>query len=342
MINLKYIICPNCFSSLKINKKIDNDNYILNCRCNLYPLTSGIIYMKNDKVKNKLINKISHNKNFLHLFSFSLISNFLFRLKLFKNLLFSLNFAFFLRIITFLGYDKKYAFYISQRKNLPSFFLFLLSLSIIDKKNSLILDLGCGIGQLLKYYIYKTRPNNIIGIDKDFFSLYIARKYFTKKNILLICCDLEKNIPLKPNSIDYFFMTDKFKKKKKKKKFIKKLIEISKTKILKGAIIQMLSKKANTYKEYYTENQKNIKKIIKSTNQSNFFIVSSSYLWKNLKNNNLIKLINDYKKRVYNIFFTDKKYIFLEKPFLLLFKKTRINFYQDNDLLMDLKNVHIS
>jgi ubiquinone/menaquinone biosynthesis C-methylase UbiE len=336
MKKLKYIVCPKCLKSLKIYKKIDKNNYILKCLCDFYPLTWGIIYMKNDKLKNKLINKILNKKNFLYLFSFSLFSNFLFRFKLFENILFSLNFLLFLKVIKILGYDKKYAFYLSQRKKLPSFFLFLLLLNIIDKKNSTIIDLGCGVGQLIPYYKYKNKLENVIGIDKDYFSLYTLRKYFVKKDTLLICYDLEKNIPLKSNSIDYFFMTDGFHNIKNKKKFIKQLVEISKNRTLRGAIIQMLSKRADTYKTYHTESQKNIEKFLLSNKQSSFYFTSSSYLWKNLENKK-IKLINEYKKRIYNIVFTNKKYIYLEKPFLLLLKKTKINFYQDKDLLLDIK-----
>jgi hypothetical protein len=278
MKNLNYIICPKCLTSLKIDKKIDDDNYILNCRCNLYPLTSGIIYMKNDKVKNKLINKILNKKNFLYLFSFSSFSNFLFRFKLFENILFSLNFLLFLKVIKILGYNKKYAFYLSQRKKLPSFLLFLLLLNIIDKKNSTIIDLGCGVGQLIPYYNYKNKLENVIGIDKDYFSLYTLRKYFVKKDTLLICYDFEKNIPLKSNSIDYFFMTDGFYNIKNKKKFIKQLVEISKNRTLRGAIIQMLSKRANTYKTYHTENQKNIEKILLS-NKHRVFILHLHHIY---------------------------------------------------------------
>jgi deoxyhypusine synthase len=99
----------------------------------------------------------------------------------------------------------------------------------------------------------------------------------------------------------------------------------------------MLSKRADTYKTYHTESQKNIEKNLLSNKQSSFYFTSSSYLWKNLENKK-IKLINEYKKRIYNIVFTNKKYIYLEKPFLLLLKKTKINFYQDKDLLLDIKS----
>ncbi len=288
-------------------------------------------------IKNKLINKLKKNKSFLYLFSFSFISNILLRLKIIEKILKKLNFNNLIKFFLLLGYDKNYTKYLLLRKKIPSYYIALILNEIINK-NKLLIDFGCGFGHSLK----NLSKNQIkIGIDKDFLSLYFNLNY-KEKNTFFICYDFDnKKLPFKKNSINQFIFIDGLYSIKNQFLFLKEIKRIIKNNSS-GYISQILSKKVKTFKEYNLSNPKTIEKYLKKLKFNNFKIIPSSIIWHSLKNKQILNLNQNFvlkNKRIYNIIIFPNKIKNLKIDLVFnLYKKTKINFYQDNDLLLDLKS----
>ena len=81
------------------------------------------------------------------------------------------------------------------------------TLSILEtflkvQKNDLVLDLGCGPGNLI--YPLLKYTSKIIGIDISKNALTVAKKYFVCKNVGFILADAE-NLPLRDECLDKIF-----------------------------------------------------------------------------------------------------------------------------------------
>lgn len=296
------------------------------------------MYLKKDKVKKKLFKKLENNSSFLHYFAFSLISKILFRFSFLINFIKKFSFIKIIYFFKALGYNKLYAKYLIERERIPSYFISLILNQLIkNKKNYLILDFGGGFGHIAKKFPKK--PLKII-IDKDFLSLYfnLNRK---NKNFFYICYEFKKNIPIKNKSIDNFVFSDGFCNIKNQFLFLKEIKRIIKNNSS-GYISQILSKKVKTFKEYNLSNPKTIEKYLKKLKFNNFKIIPSSIIWHNLKNKQILNLNKNFvlkNKRIYNIIIFPNKIKNLRIDLVFnLYKKTKINFYQDNDLLLDLKS----
>lgn len=76
------------------------------------------------------------------------------------------------------------------------------------KKNSKILDVGCGTGSLLVTLKNKNLNLSLYGIDISEEMLKIARKKLSKKEILKVA--KAENLPFEKNYFDYIFCTEAF------------------------------------------------------------------------------------------------------------------------------------
>ncbi len=73
--------------------------------------------------------------------------------------------------------------------------LVALSLASIMSGSRAILDLACGMGHITRGLCNMHPHNDIIGLDRDFYLLYIA-KHKISPSASFICCDLDSGIPL--------------------------------------------------------------------------------------------------------------------------------------------------
>ncbi|MFN4212836.1 MAG: hypothetical protein ACK4FL_02635, partial [Microgenomates group bacterium] len=326
---------PYCLKSFKLIKTT-NTYSLIKCSCDVFPLIDNkILYLKKNLIKKKLLAKITNDELFLHLFAFSKRSSFLFRLKIINKLLKKLTTYQLIKILTWLGYNKNYSKYILERERLPSFYISLI-LSKLINKNLPIIDFGCGFGHYLKKLNKKELK---IGIDKDFLSLYFNSN-FSDKNSCFICFDFDGyNLPFKKNSINQFIFIDGLYSIKNHFAFFSNLKKIL-LKPYNGFITQILNINAKTFKTYHLCSPNNLKIILKKLRFNGFNIISSAKILVSLIDNKK-EIIFDKKDinnpKVYNIIFTNKKIIKVDKKILKLFKKIGINYYQDNDLLDDLK-----
>lgn len=102
----------------------------------------------------------------------------------------------------------------------------------------------------------------------------------------------------------------------------------------------MLNKNTDSFTNYNLSSPRNIEQILKRLNFKYFRFISSAKIINALKNKK--NIINFYSKdiknpKVYNIIFTSKKLLKIDKKIFNFFQKNKINYYQDNDLLNDLK-----
>jgi ubiquinone/menaquinone biosynthesis C-methylase UbiE len=71
------------------------------------------------------------------------------------------------------------------------------------RKDSLVVDIGCGVGSNLK--LLKSICSKLIGIDSEIYSLSLARKRLSA--VLLVNADLMR-LPFKANSVDVIIAAD--------------------------------------------------------------------------------------------------------------------------------------
>jgi SAM-dependent methyltransferase len=327
---LGLVVCPYCHRNLTIVKLLTSDSAIFSCLCDQYPLVEGILYMKKDEVKKKLINKIVRRQGYLHLFAFSFQAHLFFRLIVFKIAIIFLSFKKMINFIILLGFPKEFAKYILSRNYMPSFFLGLLSFDLIDRSDT-VLEIGCAMGQFLPFFYNHCRPSNLISIDKDFFSLYLAKNYFAKKNATLICFDLSIGFPIKKKSIDNFFIVDTLHYIKDLGLFLKNLRNISKSSA-EGAIIHTLNIQVDSPHPCYKRRPSYLMRELKVNGFKNINILSNVNLWDQLNKSEKITLSKEKNINmtdVFNIIFTKRKVLKFNYFYQQLLKNTEVDYYQD-------------
>ena len=232
---LKVLRCTYCKQSFRICKK-NNYSLIIQCKCQKYPLVKGILYLKKDKRKKRALTYLESGNERLAIKSlidfkrrllspasllllpsiFNSVCETLFHKELHKIL----GFKIVIRLLTLFSYPKLWTRYLIHRDHMPTFYMALLFEHVI-KKGDYVLDFGCGVGQLLPKLAEKSSPSRIIGIDKDFFNLILAREYFANADTLLICCEAEQGLPIQDNTMDTIIAVDSYHNLTGKKNFLK-------------------------------------------------------------------------------------------------------------------------
>jgi SAM-dependent methyltransferase len=103
--------------------------------------------------------------------------------------------------------------FVGRRKLLE----FLLS-SVGIQKDSLVIDIGCGVGSNLRHF--RSMCSRLIGIDSEIYSLSLAKKRLSA--VPLVNGDLT-NLPFKASSIDLIIATDILEHLDEDKKGIKEI-----------------------------------------------------------------------------------------------------------------------
>lgn len=339
---IKKLICPYCQSKLRINS-VQNRYHCdtLQCGCDIYPVFEGILILK--KTVNKVVlNLLEKNKPAL---AFSKLTSFSFSSKFFFFLTYNLawlykkiGFKNFIGIFSLLSCPKGWIIYLKNREKIPSFFFSLLSLGLIKNKNQIIVDLCSGTGNLLPFFYNHVKPHNFIAIDKSFLSLYLAKNFFSQPGTVFICADLDKNLPVISESTDMIHLADGFHYLKQKRLALK---EIYRTLKKNGNLAVIHTLNINKFKDKFAigTNPKNLKKIIKKNGFKKYYLISNELIWKKMISKNKVKLYSytiPAKSYAYNVFAAKNNILdelTLKKQYLNLLNKTKINFYQDPDLI---------
>ena len=94
---------------------------------------------------------------------------------------------------------EQYNYYIN-RFGQPRHLAALSLMTLIESPRKPVLDFGCGFGHLTRHLPRRVGHQPIIGADRDFIRLYVAKK-FLAPDVLYVCCDGDDSLPF----IDAFF-----------------------------------------------------------------------------------------------------------------------------------------
>lgn len=206
--NYSHIRCLYCNHKLEIYLQ-RNHSYLLKCSNNhVFPVVNGILYMKNKTLINRANSLIKRGCYYRVLLALLQLRK---RLSIPLVFLFTINVAFepAIKILTFFGLDKRWVNYLATRTRNESY-KSTLELLKYHNKNEIILDIGCGVGQILQKIYKNAKPKNVYPLDVSFLHLLFARKYFAKPETLLICSDVEKGLMFEDNCFDSIVTTDTF------------------------------------------------------------------------------------------------------------------------------------
>ncbi|UCE73420.1 MAG: class I SAM-dependent methyltransferase [Methanomassiliicoccales archaeon] len=242
---LKRLICPDCKSDFdmgeiytKTNTEIING--IVRCDCSEYPIIDGILIYKkpffHERMSstaylvtlmrtNRLEDAISlpHKdqkleKSLLNMHdSISALGGFkkplypilhLLRWKkrqTYRRLTSDLTFFDLMDILE----PNNWGEYLKHRFSSQTFWSLYPFIPLIERKNEMVLDLGCGAGHgsfILSKYI---KPENLVCADENYTMLYLAKKYMAK-GANFICLDANNPLPFSDDAFSSIFIMDLF------------------------------------------------------------------------------------------------------------------------------------
>jgi len=232
---LEIMKCPYCGNNLEIKAihKEESGEIItgyLKCECGEYPILEGILILKNSPMKKyimeyfkkgeiekatvlpfgdytndicRLIDFIGQGpfEKFLKKSSFYFVSRF-FKKRYRK---YSDKSTPFCKILGNSSYEK-YLQYRFSAETLWSVYPFI---PLLKKSKKRILDIGCGMGHASFIISAYVEPEELVCVDHNFKSLYLAKKYFVR-DAQFICLNANYPLPFKNDIFDSVFMLDTF------------------------------------------------------------------------------------------------------------------------------------
>jgi ubiquinone/menaquinone biosynthesis C-methylase UbiE len=98
-----------------------------------------------------------------------------------------------------------YAFCFGQPRHLTA-----LSLaSLIDTPDKPVLDLACGYGHITRHLLPRAQDQPVIGVDHNFFSLYVAKGWMAPK-AAYVCAGAEGPLPFPDDTFSTAFCSNAF------------------------------------------------------------------------------------------------------------------------------------
>lgn len=207
------LICPYCkkFLSFRFLNKSNNKSYgIAKCGCDEYPIVEEIIYLlKDDGLLNRrvvaLLKRGKYTKAVWKCLTNSAKTHkflvfFVYLLKRYFKINLPLSYTY--KLLKLIGPSRDWFEYLLKRGERDDIHI---AFKLIQKNydpERLFIDIGFGTGSFLETFGggYKPKIKSYIGIDKNFFSLLIAKVYTKTSNPLLVCSDVEFGIPIKSNA----------------------------------------------------------------------------------------------------------------------------------------------
>lgn len=89
-----------------------------------------------------------------------------------------------------------YYHYFMHRFGQPRQLVALALMTVLKAPSGPVLDFGCGIGLLTRHLPRRAGPHPVLGADRDFFRLYIAKTFLTQ-DVAYVCCDGNPSLPFK-------------------------------------------------------------------------------------------------------------------------------------------------
>ena len=231
---LELIKCPYCGTDFEMEEIYsENEEGITNgcikCECGTYPILNGILILKNTLVKKYIVNYLKKKEIkkaialpfWNHIDDICRVMNFIESKpcgKFFKRS--SLVFVNYFLKKRYRKYsDKNLSFcevlgngsdevYSKHRFSTQTFWSLYPFIPLLKKKRKRILDICCGAGHASFVISKYVNPDELICVDGDFKSLYLAKKYFSDAEFINI--DANYQLPFKDNIFSSVLMMDAF------------------------------------------------------------------------------------------------------------------------------------
>jgi ubiquinone/menaquinone biosynthesis C-methylase UbiE len=100
-------------------------------------------------------------------------------------------------------------YYFAYRFGQPRHLVALAFAALIENPKGPILDVGCGFGHISFNLLRRAGKQPVLGIDNDFFALYVAKKYIAP-GAHYICCDVNYGLPIQDNIFSTVIYADVF------------------------------------------------------------------------------------------------------------------------------------
>ena len=231
---LELMKCPYCGTDFEIEEIYsENEEEIINgyikCECDIYPILEGILILKNTPTKEYIIEYLKKGENekavalslmdytndicrvadfivskpcgqFLKKSSFGL-ANYFSKNKYKKYSNRNLSFC------DVLG-NGSYEVYLKHRFSSQTFWSLYPFIKLVRKKRKRILEVCCGAGHASFVISKYINPDELICVDGEFKSLYLAKKYFSNAEFINI--DANYQLPFKDDIFSSVLMMDAF------------------------------------------------------------------------------------------------------------------------------------
>ena len=231
---LKLMKCPYCGTDFEIDEVYsENEERVINgcikCECNEYPILEGILILKNTPTKECIIEYLKKGENekavalslmdytndicrvadfivskpcgqFLKKSSFGL-ANYFSKNKYKKYSNKNISFC------DVLG-NGSFDAYLKHRFSSQTFWSLYPFIPLLRRKRKRILEVCCGAGHASFVISKYVNPDELICVDGEFKSLYLAKKYFSNAEFINI--DANYQLPFKDNIFSSVFMMDAF------------------------------------------------------------------------------------------------------------------------------------
>lgn len=106
------------------------------------------------------------------------------------------------------GWTEAY-YYFTYRFGQPRHLAALAFASLIEDPKGPVLDVGSGFGHVTWHLLTRAGNQPVIGVDNDFFALYVAKKNIAP-DAHYICCDVNFGLPFQDNVFSFVFFADSF------------------------------------------------------------------------------------------------------------------------------------
>lgn len=267
---------------------------LYSCSCQTYPEIGGILYLKNDKAKRRAVQHI-YKHNYLRAFFALCQTN-----RYLKSILFILFYPHVInrfiktvtgkhicqvfgiknaiRLLAPASTPLSWIRYVQTRDNLASYHI-AAAASTIALDKGYLLDIGCGVGQLLP--LYQSAERLVVGIDKLFMNLLFANNYVASSNTRLVCAQVEEGIPYSNNSFSTIVVVDSLHYMKEKSSVMN---EITRTLATSGMLqcIQVLSYQ-KPQEEILGISPKKLEVLLKNCKFSLLHMFSNAHAWSLLR-----------------------------------------------------------
>ena len=103
--------------------------------------------------------------------------------------------------------SKEIAHYFTYRFGQPRFLTALSLLTTLPKDQKPILDIACGVGHLTHYLSYDNNQQQVVGMERNFVKLYLAKKFIAPKGNFF-CGEADQPLPFQDNSFSGIICSD--------------------------------------------------------------------------------------------------------------------------------------